>query len=266
VQTLFEVVTDSFSAIVLDPKYDVLLEAYTPRCDACKAFSPRYRMFSTLCALHFPRLRVAAMNILDNDRPTEYMPEKWTPSLRFFPASDTTVKQNILFDYEALVSGMASSPSADGHKIVLPTIPELLDFVLKFSKYPPLELEQAKRDAALLEDEAVILEQLYAQVLDYMQVWAAYNDAINAMSPEDFRSVTTAAGALQPQFTFRSSAEEKAIAKELQRRIIAAHKFIATQATAGSSERALESVNSIASFIEAKQIAERIQNTFESTD
>ena len=75
-QYLFEVVTDSFDDVVLNAPMDVLLEGYSSRCDACKAFTPRLRMMAFLANKHWPtRLRVAQMNILDNDRPLEWMPE-----------------------------------------------------------------------------------------------------------------------------------------------------------------------------------------------
>ena len=72
---LVEVVTDSFDELVLNSHVDVLLEAYTTKCDACKAAAPRLRMFAALAARHLPTLRVAEMNILDNDRDTQHLPE-----------------------------------------------------------------------------------------------------------------------------------------------------------------------------------------------
>lgn len=83
---MFEIVTDSFEEIVLNPRTNVLLESYTRNCDACKAFAPRYRMLAQLCAQHMPELKLAAMDIQDNDKDMRYLPEKWTPSIRLFPA------------------------------------------------------------------------------------------------------------------------------------------------------------------------------------
>ena len=51
---LTEVVTESFAELALDPRRDVLLECYTRRCDACKAFAPRLRMLAQLCAQRAP--------------------------------------------------------------------------------------------------------------------------------------------------------------------------------------------------------------------
>lgn len=76
---LWEIVTDSFTELVLDPaasgRTDVLVEGYTPRCDSCKALAPRFRMFAALTAKHWPTLRVARFDIYSNDRITEWMPE-----------------------------------------------------------------------------------------------------------------------------------------------------------------------------------------------
>lgn len=90
---LTEVVTDSFGALVLDPAACVLLEGYSPTCDACKAFGPRLRMFACLVAkygLDKPSkggasLRVCCMDIFSNDRVIAHMPERYTPTLRLFP-------------------------------------------------------------------------------------------------------------------------------------------------------------------------------------
>ena len=72
---LWEVVTDSFNDVVLDPTADVFLEALSPRCNACMAYAPRMRMLSFLAAVHAPRLRVATMDILSNDKPRACIPE-----------------------------------------------------------------------------------------------------------------------------------------------------------------------------------------------
>ena len=73
---LYEVVTDSFDDVVLGTDEVVLLEGYSSKCDACKALAPRLRMLAFLANKYWPgQLRVARMNILDNDRPLEWMPE-----------------------------------------------------------------------------------------------------------------------------------------------------------------------------------------------
>ena len=74
---LWEVVTESFDEVVLDRRVDVFLEALSPRCDACMAFAPRMRMLSAFAAVHAPQLRIATMNILDNDKPRSCLPEVW---------------------------------------------------------------------------------------------------------------------------------------------------------------------------------------------
>jgi thiol-disulfide isomerase/thioredoxin len=72
---LWEVVTASFDDVVLDPSADVLLETQSPRCDACKALGPRMRMLAAFAARYAPQLRIATMNILDNDKQRAYLPE-----------------------------------------------------------------------------------------------------------------------------------------------------------------------------------------------
>lgn len=291
-QDLYEVVTDSFEELVLDPAVDVLLEGYTPRCDACKAFAPRMRMLATLAAKHWPgRARIAGFNILDNDRPTEHMPEKWTPSLRLFLADNDhddgsnragadagggstskpaaaaagKTKCSVLFQYgkdstggargagAAGGAGAAASdaaaaqppePTASKVKVVIPTLPELLDF-LQAQTHGRLAVSDAMRkEAALLEEEALVLTAAYDQCLEYIELWKAHADTIVA-----------AAGA---------TGEDKAASKELQRRIVAAHKFLVHEAAGDSAESALVLLQKVADFVAHHEIVERVEAAWAS--
>lgn len=261
-QDLYEVVTDSFDELVLDPKVDVLVEGYTPRCDACKAFAPRMRMLATLAAKHWPgRARIACFNILDNDRPTEHMPEKWTPSLRLFlaepgsadaassarvaPAAEATTKRSVLFQYgKDSTGGKGSSstaappePGSSKVKVVIPTMPELLEFLQAQTGGRLAVSDAMRKEAVLLEEEALVLTAAYDQVLEYMELWKAHADTI-------------ASG---------GSAEERVASKELQRRIVAAHKFLVYEAAADSAEHALGSLQKIADYVAEQEVVERVE-------
>lgn len=297
-QDLYEVVTDSFEELVLDPAVDVLLEGYTPRCDACKAFAPRMRMLASLAAKHWPgRARIAGFNILDNDRPTEHMPEKWTPSLRLFLADDTDddggsssgsgaaagvggasaagptgfaskpeaaarkVKHSVLFQYGkdstggaggAGGAGAAASATAPPEptsklskvKVVIPTLPELLDFLQAQTRGRLVVSDAMRKEASLLEEEALVLTAAYDQCLEYMELWKAHADTIVA-----------AAGA---------TGQDKAVSKELQRRIVAAHKFLVHEAAGDSAERALALLQTVADYVAHHEVVERVEAVWAS--
>ena len=93
---LTEVVGASWREIVLgdgagtragldvSPKRDVVLEAFLTGCPMCLCLAPRVRMLATLAAAHFPHVRVAAMNVDENDRPLEWMPGPAFPTIQLF--------------------------------------------------------------------------------------------------------------------------------------------------------------------------------------
>ncbi len=72
---------------MLDPSRDVLLEAYLSSCPMCMCLAPRVRMLGQLAAAHFPRVRVAVMNVDDNDRPLDWMPGPAFPTIQLFNAA-----------------------------------------------------------------------------------------------------------------------------------------------------------------------------------
>ena len=101
---------ESFSAVVLDPCADVLLEAYLTDCPMCQALAARVRMLGLLLTValpetrvrrtehgdrsssdgdeipHLPILRVAAMNVDENERPRHWMPGPAFPTVQLFNA------------------------------------------------------------------------------------------------------------------------------------------------------------------------------------
>ena len=82
--SLTQVVGSSFRNIVLDPKYDVCLEAYLSNCPMCMCLAPRIRMLALLAHTYFPHVKVAVMNVDENDRPMEWMPGPAFPTLQLF--------------------------------------------------------------------------------------------------------------------------------------------------------------------------------------
>lgn len=277
--SLVELVTSSFDELVLaDPTTDVLVEGYTSKCDACKAFGPRIRMLAALAEKHYGskkreggKLRIACFNILDNDRPVEHMPEKWTPSLRLFLAnpdvestgSGKPSKKSVLFRYgkkdedndgsnkpaEAAAKTKSdesdnSVPAEEKVKVTIPSILDLLSFIEKATGGRIKVTEAVAKEAEALEEEAVILERCYDQCLEFMELWAAYSEAIKSKPVPDKR------------------AAEQATAKRLQQVIIAAYRFLLNDAKAGSAEEAIERLQAVSSFIAENKIGERIEAAY----
>jgi hypothetical protein len=74
----------TFSEVVLDPRHDVALEAYLGECPMCMALGARVRMAGYLASRYFPSVRVAVMNVDDNERPREWMPGPAFPTVQLF--------------------------------------------------------------------------------------------------------------------------------------------------------------------------------------
>lgn len=83
---LSQVTSDSWAEIVLDPHRDVCLEAYMTDCPMCMALGARIRMAGYLADRYFPFVKVAVMNIDDNDRPKQWMPGPAFPTIQLFNA------------------------------------------------------------------------------------------------------------------------------------------------------------------------------------
>lgn len=274
---LYEVVTDSFADVVLDPSVDVLLEGYTPKCDACKALAPRWRMLSGLLQEAYPNgdcpLRVGAMNILDNDRPTEYMPEKWTPTIRLFPRplGDTApapgtglAKQSILLQFgdedsppQGLVLGgpgtqPAPMPADAAPKAVLPSLPEILDWAQRHTGGRVALPPSVHARAAALESEAADIERAYAITLQFMEVWHQFANL--AADEEDDRRGAGGSGApTQP------GKADAAVSAELRKRIMSAYKFIVDDAAAGSAPEVVARLQGVSDVVAQHRVMERLQ-------
>ena len=85
------VVSSSWEEIVLAPNTDVVLEAYLTHCPMCMCLSPRVRMAAQICE-HFlpPRripIKVATINVDDNERPLDWMPGPSFPTIQLFAAA-----------------------------------------------------------------------------------------------------------------------------------------------------------------------------------
>lgn len=242
---LTEVVTDSFHELVLDPYADVLLECYTRRCDACKAFAPRYRMLAGLCArmqagqggAHREaqgqqyKLRIAAMDILDNDREIEHVPEKWTPSLRLFLANGQpgSRKESVPFNNTVAPSdggeGEARTSTSTGTKVFLPTLPELIQFLGEHTdgRFPltPALLDRADT----LEQQAVALESAYDATLKYMQLWQSYNELV-----EDSRAQAIEEGEKEGSERMQELQAAQKTADTLRSLVLDTYRFLVDQA------------------------------------
>lgn len=216
--------------------------------------------------------------------------QKWTPSIRLFTAGDDGLKASggdasgvivdrgvasHLLQYSDFVSGATdgagaaapapadSESAADagkskGVKTVLPSVPELLTFVtMKAARGRYAVSEAMAREADVLEEEAVLLERCYAQVLDYMQVWKAYSDAV-ALLRDSKEAVHVAARRDLPAHALKDAS-----VKELQARIIAAARFINEEAAAGSVERAMALLQAVADHIAGAGVQKVVEAAFE---
>jgi hypothetical protein len=85
-----QVVASSFRDLVLDPSYDVCLEAYLSNCPMCMCLAPRIRMLAQLAHIHFPHVKVAVMNVDENDRPMEWLPGPAFPTLQLFHGNSSS--------------------------------------------------------------------------------------------------------------------------------------------------------------------------------
>ena len=229
---LREVVTESFDELVLreSARRAVLLAGTSPRCDACKALGARLRMFATLSSRHYDdALRVATFDIVNNDRPLAYMPERVTPTLRVF------------------VQGKGSLLPMDGgggggSHVTLPTIPELLQATAAAS-HGRVEITAAARaDAVRLEAEAVQLDAAYEQALQYMELHAAFSEAL------------AAAGSNAP-----TAAADTAAERELRERISRAYAFVAYEAGEGGAEAAAKALGRVADLVSEARVDERVR-------
>ena len=298
---IYEVVTDSFEDVVLDPNVDVILEGYTPKCDACKAFAPRWRMLAKLVEERYPGLlRVAAMNILDNDRPTEYMPEKWTPTMRLFPAHRKgdpqpppgLRKRSLLLEYvedegsgmsapKAVPLGESPASASDGSlpsqpaapKVVLPTIPELLQWVAEHTGGRIALSHDVQRQAAEMESEAADIERAYAITLQFMSVWHQF--ASLAADEEEDRQAAASASVTspsQPSAGLSSSSgtpegrRDAQVSSELRKRIVDVYKFIQDEATQGTAPEIVRRMQTVSDIIARHQIMERLQSAAEAEE
>jgi hypothetical protein len=292
--SLVEVVTESFHELVLDPQADVLLESYTRSCDACKAFGPRYRMLAQLAEKHMPALRVAAMDILDNDREMEHLPEKWTPALRLFPAvagaqtgsgkgkgkgkgkwmgmdAAPAKKPSILLQYNnnnsssGSSSGGGSQQDADATsppspaKVYLPTLPELLSFIERGTGGRLAPSPAFRAEAEKAEADAADLESAYDQTLQYMRLWQAYKQYLEDRAQSAARSSSSSTRA-------RDEEERRKSAEKLQSLVVDAYGYIVEHAALGGVEPAMQRLDRVAEWVEKRGISKELSAAAAAVD
>ena len=268
---LVEVVTDSFVELVLDPSTDVLFESYTKSCDACRAFAPRYRMLAQLSSKYLPKLRVASMDIRDNDRDIRYLPEKWTPAIRLFPAIDTKTKDNnsstqdnktsILLNYAddpAKISAANSSSNPDTNstgtsKVYLPTLPELLTFVTENTQGRLPISSEFMQAATIAEEDASMLESAYDQTLQYMRLWQAYNTML-----DDIEEEVKGKGKDKDTNINFNIQKKRQTSEKMKSMVIDTYSFIVDKAALGGLDTALTKLDQIANFVDKKDISREI--------
>lgn len=259
--TLTEVVTDSFYDIVLDKNKDVLLQTYTTRCDACKAFSARYRTLSQLVKQFWgdSAPTIAAMNVLDNDKDFRYLPEKYTPAIRFFPAVTNKMAEKEGFVLDILSSANSGSLApmhyardANGTTVYLPTLVDLLEFMVKHSKNNLTISEEMRKLAEEQEVTCAYLESAYETCLNFMQLWKAFMDVIEDW---DYNASKTQ----DKDGSIRSGLERrKRDAETLKQKIVQAYNFIVNESCTANFSTVLDQLDDISLMITHHGIREAI--------
>ena len=125
-------------------------------------------------------------------------------------------------------------------KIVLPTLPELLSFVVRETGGRVVLTSEIEAEAAALEVEAQQIEAAYSLVLDYMQIW------------QDYKEMTSNG---QPDCTATSAA---ASASELRSRIIRVYQFIADDAGPGTTPQMMDLLQSVSDWLDTSGILRQL--------
>lgn len=218
---LWEVVTDSFDEVVLDTEADVFLEALSHRCNACTAFAPRMRMLSAFAAVHAPRLRIATIDILDNDKPRACLPDKSTPSYWLYPAGSAGAAVSLgSGDKPACCSKQALRlPLSGGQHTAseLPTLLDCLEFICGHTGGRVTLSDAARDEAVRLEGVAQELELALADVFAAMDAWKHFAEWAQMQPDAD----GAAASPIQ-------------LAAELRERVSAAFTFLRDEAAGDS--------------------------------
>jgi hypothetical protein len=210
-----EVVTDTLEELVLRFPGRCILVTYSRACDACAAFAPRLRMFSTLLARHAPNtsIRVARINAAENDIDPEVLPPRApTPTVLAFQGGR--------------VSGVLRFDIDSGGRARLPSIIQLSHFALDGLPEGG-EVSVALLDAAALaEKEADRIERAFDALSPYAALWRQETEAAAIGKGSDSNSSPTALG-------------------ELKTLLTNAYEFIIDEASLGDASRVEILVNSV---------------------
>jgi len=118
---LSEVTSDSWASIVLDPSSDILLEAYLSHCPMCQCLAPRVAMAGEVASRFFPStasVKVAFMNVDENERPLDWMPSEAFPTIQLFNKSNSS--STITTSRPANFFSKMSGPSCASPHVALP--------------------------------------------------------------------------------------------------------------------------------------------------
>jgi hypothetical protein len=208
-----EVVTDTLDELVLRFQGRCILVTYSRACDACAAFAPRLRMFSTLLTRHAPNasIRVARINAAENDIDPKVLPPRApTPTVLAFQGGR--------------VSGVLRFDIDSGGRARLPSITQLSHFALEGVREGS-EVSAALLDAAALaEMEADRIERAFDALSPYAALWRQETEAAATMS---------------------GSASTSAALGELKTLLTNAYEFIVDEASLGDAARVESLISSV---------------------
>lgn len=125
--------------------------------------------------------------------------------------------------------------------IVLPTIPELLRFVAAHATNPVPTGAAVVKMAQEFEEEADIIERAYTQTMEYMELWAAFQEAAGGAAVEG---------------------HDASVSRDLQALILDCHAFIVHEATVGSAEAVVGKLGRVSKLIRDERVVEKISAAF----
>lgn len=302
---LVEVVAESFPDLVARADAtDVLLVAYSRACDACRAFAPRVRMLARLAADAWgpgapraARVRVAQMDVRDNDADREWLPSRATPSVRVVPAGGGggAARRASIVAMDLAPAGAAAAAAdgangggerrgggTSGGRVTLPTLPQLLDFLEAATGGRAAAGPDIRARAVAAEAEAAALEDAYDATLRYAGLWRAY-DGLVADAEADLAAAAAARGGdggggagadaaggapaapAGPPSAARAAevAAARRASDELRAAVLRAHAFIADEADEGALGSALERLDAVAGIVRAAGVDIVVRDSLE---
>ena len=128
----------------------------------------------------------------------------------------------------------------------MPTLPDLLDFIEEATNGRLVASAELYAKAAEAEEEAMELEQVYDVVLNFMQLYKAYNTLLSDNEHEQDRKG-------------EQEKEKRKDAETLRDLVGQSHRFIVQEASLGGLQQALKHLDAVANHVEKTKISLQIK-------